>query len=659
MLKPGRSGPLGAHVTSQGINFALHSSHAERVELCLFDDDGRQRCIDLPARSGDVWHGLLPEGKAGQQYGYRVYGPWNPAAGHRFNPAKLLIDPYARALSGSLPADDRLCGGEAQPDPNDTRDVTPRAIVIDEPYDWQNDASPAISWGETVIYEAHVKGLTQQHPGIPAELRGTYAALGHPVMIDYLSKLGVTTLELLPVQQHADEPRLQRLGLSNYWGYNVLAPFSVEPDFHSGRAGTTPLSEFRDAVKALHKAGIEVLLDVVFNHTAELDEQGPMVSLRGIDNRSYYWMNDAGQLENWTGCGNSLRLTQPHSVQWVMDCLRYWVEECHVDGFRFDLGTVLGRMPDFNRHSPLFIALAQDPVLSRCKLIAEPWDIGPGGYQLGQFPLPFGEWNDRFRDDMRSFWLSDGLSRGAFAARFAASSELFRHHYRAPSAGVNAITTHDGFTLRDLVSFNQKHNQDNGEDNRDGTDNNHSNNHGAEGIDAGAEIQRRRSASQRALLATLLLAQGTPLLLAGDELGNSQRGNNNAYCQDNEITWLDWTGADEELTHYTAALIALRKRIPALSGDMWWDEGDGNVVWLNADAAALTPQEWQDGEKHPLLIQLSGNWLIAVNGSGHDRDIRLPAGNWHAEAPFGALTPAEEKGRWQLPARSVCVMRNS
>lgn len=659
MLKPGKPGPLGAHVTPQGINFALYSAHAERVDLCLFDDNGRQQCVTLPARSGDVWHGLLPAGKAGQRYGYRVYGPWNPLAGDCFNPAKLLIDPYARALSASLPDDDRLCGGEESPDPYDTQEITPHAIVTDEPYDWRGDVPPAVSWGDTVIYEAHVKGLTQQHPDIPAALRGSYAALGHPVMIDYFRRLGITALELLPVQQHADEPRLTHLGLSNYWGYNVLAPFSVEPSYHSGQSGTTPLSELRDAVRALHQAGIEVILDVVFNHTAELDEKGPMVSLRGIDNRHYYWLNEHGALQNWTGCGNSLRLTGPHSVQWVMDCLRYWVEQVHVDGFRFDLGTLLGRTPDFDRHAPLFIALAQDPVLARCKLIAEPWDIGAGGYQLGQFPVTFSEWNDRYRDDMRRFWLNGDLSLGAFAGRFAASSELFRHHHRAPSAGINAITTHDGFTLRDLVSFNHKHNQANGENNRDGSDNNHSNNHGTEGLEADEAILARRRASQQALLATLLLSQGTPLLLAGDEHGNSQNGNSNAYCQDNATTWLDWSAADETLTHYTAQLIALRKRIPALCRDAWWDEGDDNVSWLNAAGEPLTPQAWQSGATRLLQIVLSAEWLIVINADDAGHDIRLPAGEWRAEAPFDAPASADNRGYRRMPARTVCVLRHS
>lgn len=659
MLKPGNPGPLGAHITPEGVNFALFSSHAARVELCIFDKTGHQESYELPARSGDVWHGLLPGAKAGLEYGYRVHGPWRPEKGQRFNPAKLLIDPYARALTGTLPLDDRLCGGLHEPDWRDDRDTVPHCIVREEIYDWENDRPPHVLWGDTVIYEAHVRGLTQQHPGIPKELRGSYAALSHPVMIEYLKRLGITALELLPVQLHADEPRLQKIGLTNYWGYNVLAPFAIEPSFHSGRSKTTPLSEFRDAVKALHAAGIEVILDVVFNHTAELDETGPMVSLRGIDNRSYYWRNAQGALENWTGCGNALRLTQPHSVQWVMDCLRYWVEECHVDGFRFDLGTVLGRNADFHRHAPLFITIAQDPVLSRVKFIAEPWDIGPNGYQLGHFPLTFSEWNDRYRDEVRQFWLQGSLSAGAFAERFAASSQLFRHHGRAPSSSINQITAHDGFTLHDLVSFNDKHNLANGEENRDGTNSNYSNNHGVEGIDADEDVQRRRSRSQRALLATLLLSQGAPMILAGDEMGHSQQGNNNAYCQDNEIAWLDWSCADPALTEYTASLIQLRKRIPALCANRWWDENDGNVVWLNAHAQPLTPDEWQAIAPSLLQIQLSGDWLMIVNPAQNDAEVCLPTGHWQASAPFNALDTVNNTERVVMPAHSICVLIRS
>ncbi|ARD18498.1 glycogen debranching protein GlgX [Edwardsiella piscicida] len=655
MLRPGKPYPLGAHLTPQGVNFAIYSAHAQRIELCLFDTDGHQQSYELPARSGDIWHGLLPGGHAGLEYTYRVYGPWQPEKGLRFNPAKMVLDPYARALSHALPADDRLCGGLSDPDWRDNRDLLPRCIVNDEQYAWREDAPPNTPWGSTVIYEAHVRGLTRQHPGIPPDLRGSYAALAHPIMLEHYARLGITALELLPIQLHADEPRLQRLGLSNYWGYNVLAPFAIEPRYHSGRPGTTPLSEFCAAVNALHRAGIEVILDVVFNHTAELDERGPMVSLRGIDNRSYYWRNGQGALENWSGCGNTLRLTKTHSVQWVMDCLRYWVETCHVDGFRFDLGTVLGRTPDFVRHSPLFVAIAQDPLLTRVKFIAEPWDIGPNGYQLGHFPQYFAEWNDRFRDDMRRFWLQSDLPNGLFATRFAASSDLFRHHGRTPSSSINHITCHDGFTLRDLLSYSQRHNQANGENNRDGNTHNYSHNHGVEGIDAEDEIHARRQASARALLTTLLLAQGTPMLLAGDELGHSQQGNNNAYCQDNPIAWLDWSQADEGLLQFTAQLIHLRRRIAALTDNRWWNENDGSVRWLNADAQPMTEAQWQAVPPVALQILLAEQWLLVINGGPQAQAIVLPPGDWHIPPPFAVLREDMQGGCQHLAARSCCL----
>lgn len=531
----------------------------------------------------------------------------------------------------------------------------PKCVVIDEAYDWQDDRPPATPWGKTVIYEAHVRGLTLQHPEIPPVLRGSFAALGHPVMIAYFKRLGITALELLPVQQHSSEPRLQRLGLINYWGYNVLAPFAPDNRYSSLRTDTTPLREFRDAVKALHKAGIEVILDVVFNHSAELDTDGPTLSLRGIDNPGYYWLTPDGDYVNDTGCGNTLRLDQPQGVAWVMDCLRFWVGECHVDGFRFDLGSVLGRTPAFDRDAPLFQAILADDLLSRCKLIAEPWDIGPGGYQVGQFPGRFAEWNDHYRDDIRRFWLQDGISLGQFAQRFAASSDLFNQRGRAPYASINMLTAHDGFTLQDLVSFNRKHNQLNGEGNRDGSDRNFSNNHGVEGPIADDAILQRRRASRRALLATLLLSQGTPMLLAGDEHGHSQQGNNNAYCQDNAITWLDWATADDALTDYTAALIRLRQQIPALQQDRWWQEGDGSVQWLNAQGQPLDAQEWEQGELR-LQICLSQRWLVVVNATQQAVEMTLPVGDWQLVAPFTQEDSRAVLPAWHQAAHSICVL---
>ncbi|AKJ41977.1 glycogen debranching protein GlgX [Pragia fontium] len=654
--------PLGSHFDGKGVNFALYSEHAERVELCLFDDKGEELRLLLPECTHHVWHGYLPGRQPGLHYGYRVYGPWDPQQGWRFNPQKLLIDPYSLALSSKAIDSPWLSDGGTEPDPQDSAEIAPKSIVTHEPYDWQNDTLPDIPWAKTVLYEAHVRGLTKTHPDIPAILRGTYAAIAHPVMIQYLQKLGVTTLELLPVQMHLDEPRLQKHRLTNYWGYNVLAPFAIEPDYWSERAGSTPLSEFRDMVKTLHQAGIEVILDVVFNHTAELDLSGPTLSLRGIDNSSYYWQKEDGDYHNWTGCGNTTRLTHPAAMQWVLDCLHFWASECHIDGFRFDLASVLGRTPAFSSGSPLLTKIVQDPILSKLKLIAEPWDIGIGGYQLGHFPQPFAEWNDRFRDDMRRFWLEGSMSLGTFACRYAASSDIFHHSERLPSASVNKITSHDGFTLRDLVSFNHKHNEANGEDNRDGSNSNYSNNHGIEGLHADESTLSRRSTSARALLSTLLLSQGTPMLLAGDEQGNSQQGNNNAYCQNSPLSWLNWIQADEELIAFTAGLIALRKKIPALTTESWWsgevtaETQSKDVDWLNQQGAPMSPEEWQRGEHQPLQILLSGEWLVIVNHCDSQQTLTLPSVNWRVTAPFSLREISVTENQCTAEPRSISVL---
>ena len=528
-LAIGKPAPLGAHYDGQGVNFTLFSAHAERVELCVFDANGQEHRYDLPGHSGDIWHGYLPDARPGLRYGYRVHGPWQPAEGHRFNPAKLLIDPCARQIDGEFKDNPLLHAGHNEPDYRDNAAIAPKCVVVVDHYDWEDDAPPRTPWGSTIIYEAHVKGLTYLHPEIPVEIRGTYKALGHPVMINYLKQLGITALELLPVAQFASEPRLQRMGLSNYWGYNPVAMFALHPAYAC--SPETALDEFRDAIKALHKAGIEVILDIVLNHSAELDLDGPLFSLRGIDNRSYYWIREDGDYHNWTGCGNTLNLSHPAVVDYASACLRYWVETCHVDGFRFDLAAVMGRTPEFRQDAPLFTAIQNCPVLSQVKLIADPWDIAPGGYQVGNFP-PL---------SARRFWLHYDLPLGAFAGRFAASSDVFKRNGRLPSAAINLVTAHDGFTLRDCVCFNHKHNEANGEENRDGTNNNYSNNHGKEGLGGSLDLVERRRDSIHALLTTLLLSQGTPMLLAGDEHGHSQHGNNNAYCQDNQLTWLDWS----------------------------------------------------------------------------------------------------------------------
>ena len=663
-LEPGQPAPFGAHLRDNGVNFCLFSAHAEKVELCLFDETGSEQHLPLTSRTGNLWHGFLPGAKAGQRYGYRIYGPFDPLHGHRFNPKKVLIDPSARAIDGVLLDNARFTGGIDAPDDRDSAVVAPKSVVVAGNFDWEEDKPPATPWGDTVIYEAHVRGLTRQHPRIPAALRGTYAGLAHPVMLEYLQHLGVTAIELLPVQHHADEPRLQRLGLTNYWGYNVLAPCAVDPRYASGLGGVSALSEFKSAVKALHKAGIEVILDVVFNHSAELDIDGPFISFRGIDNASWYWLNEDGTDNNMTGCGNSLRLVDDEVIAWTLDCLHYWVRECHVDGFRFDLATLLGRTPAFTAHSPLFNAIKQDPVLSQVKLIAEPWDIGTGGYQLGQFPAPFAEWNDVWRDEMRQFWLHGDVSIGQFAGRVAASADKFDPAQREPYASINMLTAHDGFTLRDVVSFNQKHNQANGEENRDGHNENFSQNHGEEGLEASAEVLRQRRLSQRALLASLFLSQGTPMLLAGDEHGNSQSGNNNAYCQDNALTWLDWENADESLTAYVCALIALRRKIPALTQNRRWQEDGDDVQWLNQQGQPMTPGDWEQGPQQWLQILLSRRWLLIVNASLHDVDLQLPPGNWQPVAPFNSVLFDEEPRRvmegsqWRAAAKTLCVLQD-
>ncbi|EFB9676143.1 TPA: glycogen debranching protein GlgX [Escherichia coli] len=653
-LAIGKPAPLGAHYDGQGVNFTLFSAHAERVELCVFDANGQEHRYDLPGNSGDIWHGYLPDARPGLRYGYRVHGPWQPAEGHRFNPAKLLIDPCARQIDGEFKDNPLLHAGHNEPDYRDNAAIAPKCVVVVDHYDWEDDAPPRTPWGSTIIYEAHVKGLTYLHPEIPVEIRGTYKALGHPVMLNYLKQLGITALELLPVAQFASEPRLQRMGLSNYWGYNPVAMFALHPAYAC--SPETALDEFRDAIKALHKAGIEVILDIVLNHSAELDLDGPLFSLRGIDNRSYYWIREDGDYHNWTGCGNTLNLSHPAVVDYASACLRYWVETCHVDGFRFDLAAVMGRTPEFRQDAPLFTAIQNCPVLSQVKLIAEPWDIAPGGYQVGNFPPLFAEWNDHFRDAARRFWLHYDLPLGAFAGRFAASSDVFKRNGRLPSAAINLVTAHDGFTLRDCVCFNHKHNEANGEENRDGTNNNYSNNHGKEGLGGTLDLVERRRDSIHALLTTLLLSQGTPMLLAGDEHGHSQHGNNNAYCQDNQLTWLDWSQASSGLTAFTAALIHLRKRIPALVENRWWEEGDGNVRWLNRYTQPLSTDEWQNGPKQ-LQILLSDRFLIAINATLEVTEIVLPAGEWHAIPPFAGEDNPVITAVWQGPAHGLCVFQ--
>jgi glycogen operon protein len=638
-LKHGRPWPLGANWDGKGVNFTLFSAHAERVELCLFDGD-TMRAMPMACCTDQIWHGYLPGAEPGLNYAFRVYGPKAP--GLRFDPNHLLLDPYARQLTGSFSYDH-----------NSSSDGL-RGCVVDEPFDWGNDSPPEIPWAESVLYEIHVKGATRQHPGVPEALRGTYAGLASPAMLSHFRQLGITAVNLLPVHCFLDEARLLRSGRFNYWGYNTLAFFAPEPRYAARTHGQSVINEFRSMVRALHTAGIEVILDVVFNHTAETDEHGPTISFRGIDNASYYRLpaDNPDRYENYSGCGNTLNLAQPRVLQLVMDALRYWVTDMHVDGFRFDLAAAL------TRGSGFLAAVRQDPVLAPIKLIAEPWDLGPDGYHLGRFPPGWSEWNDRFRDDVRSFWLSREAGSAALAQRLAGSSEIFAHHGRAPQAGVNFVTAHDGFTLRDLVSYQHKHNELNAEGNRDGHGHNFSWNCGEEGNSENPDVLERRHRLQRALLATLFAAQGVPMLQGGDELGRTQSGNNNAYCQDNQLTWLDWVHADSDLIGFTAGLIALRKRFPQLRRNQWLTgkvdaSGRRDIVWWHPEGREMNGDDWHSANPGRLGLVLAPTdegatkapaLLVLFNRGDAPATFRLPAGDWNrlcnsaADSPFDLLS---------------------
>ncbi len=637
--------PLGATLTPQGVNFALVAPRATGVELCIFDGSGahEQQRVALTANTDGVWHGSLPSGRAGLVYGYRVHGPWAPHEGQRFNPAKVMLDPYAREVVGRYGGEDIFLGhAPGRPDQPDARDNAALALKarVTAP---MAAAAPRdrVAAGERVIYELHVKGLTRQHPGVPAQLRGSYAGLAEPAVLDYLQHLGVTTLSLMPVHFRADEQRLLATGLSNYWGYSSIGWFAPETRYWSGRPGTTPTGEFRAMADAIHARGMELVIDVVYNHSAETDELGPMLSLRGIDNALYYHLrpDDRALYENWTGCGNCLNLSEPRVVQLVLDSLRHWVTELGVDGFRFDLAPVLARRADgeFDPRAPFLAAAAQDPVLARALFIAEPWDMGPGGYRLGEFPPGWLEWNDKYRDTQRGFWLHRATGLGDFAHRFTASSGSFRHDARAPAASVNFVTAHDGFTLRDLLSYNERHNLANGEGNRDGHGHNLSRNCGVEGETRDPAVLAERQRLQRVLLATLLLSQGTPMLLAGDEIGHTQGGNNNAYCQDNETTWLAWDRADAGLQAFVARLLALRREAEPLRRESWWPAaptGGGTALrWLTPQAQAMTTGDWERGDRHALAILFDAiapapSWLVLVNAEAQAVEFTLPPGRW-------------------------------
>ena len=640
-IEAGTASPPGATPTARGVNFALHSAVADAVELCLYDPrtQAARGSVMLPARSGDIWHGFLPAplAAAGDLYAYRVHGPYAPAQGLWCDPAKLLIDPCARALSGvPRPAPAlRSLGG---PGGADSAAVMPRCRIVDPAFDWQGDRLPGTPWRDTLLYELNVKGFTARHPGVPEALRGRYLGLATPVVTDWLRGLGVTAVELLPCQAFMSEPFLGERGLVNYWGYNPIAWSAPAQQY----ALTDPVDEFRSMVRALHAAGIEVILDVVFNHTAEGNEHGQTLSLRGIDNPGYYRLVSEAPLsyENWTGCGNTVAVDEPPVTALVVDCLRWWAEVMHVDGFRFDLAPILGRKrPAFNRHAAFFAALRADPALAYVKLIAEPWDMGPDGYQLGQFPAGWSEWNDRYRDTARAFWRGDPSQLGALGERLAGSSDLFRYRGRKPTASINFITAHDGFTLADLVSYNERHNEANGEGNADGHSHNLSWNCGVEGPTADEGVLALRARQMRNLLLTLFVSQGVPMLQAGDEFARSQRGNNNAYCQDNELSWLDWSqaGAEADLTAFTRRLAALRRSRAELRRDTFLKGARGagrsdDVAWLHPAGRGMVAADWQNPRLRCLGMRLAtqaasgdGDLLIVVNAASEPCEFVLPA----------------------------------
>ncbi|MBK1615220.1 glycogen debranching enzyme GlgX [Rubrivivax gelatinosus] len=679
MLQTGRAWPMGASWDGSGVNFAVFSAHATAVELCLFDAEGTHEIARaaLPAQSGDIWHGYLPGAKPGLIYGLRAHGPWRPERGHRFNPHKLLLDPWAREIVGSFDwSGPHFAADREHPLDLDLRDNARQALkarVVHDHFDWHGDVHPRTPLADSVIYELHVKGFTRLMPGVPEALRGSYAGLACDAAIAHLRRLGVTAVELLPVHQRLDEQRLASFGLTNYWGYNTIGFFSPEPRY---AATGQPREEFRTMVRRLHAAGIEVILDVVFNHTAESDERGPTISWRGLDNVSWYRLpvEQRSAYENITGTGNALDLRHPRVLQMVLDSLRYWTQTMHVDGFRFDLAPVLARGDwSFEAGGAFFKALAQDPLLAGVKLIAEPWDIGPGGYQLGHFPSGWLEWNDRFRDCARAFWLGGDCTRGELALRIAGSSDIFQARRRPPTESVNYAVSHDGFTLADLVSYDFRHNEANLEGNRDGHGHNLSWNCGVEGPSDDPDVLRLRQRLQRALLATVLLSQGTPMLAAGDELGHSQNGNNNPYCQDNETTWIDWSRADESLIAFTAHVIALRRRFLPLA-QRWYTglqdmRGRHDLSWLRRDGQTMTLADWNDRVSRVLgaYICAPGRTdtplLLLVNAVDADTGFRLPPGDWCAE-----LDTAEADGRsnWRgsgvdfpLRARSLVLLRNA
>jgi glycogen operon protein len=690
-LLPGKPYPMGAYWDGLGVNFAIFSAHAESVVLCLFDAAGRHEIaqLEMPSCTDETFHGYLPQAGPGLVYGYRVRGPYQPEAGHRFNPNKLLLDPYAKKLVGRLHWSDALFGyrvGSPRQDLSfDRRDsaaAMPKAVVVDDYFQWGGDVPPGRPWAQTVIYETHVKGLTMRHPAIPAHERGSFAALGDPWIIEHLHRLGVTAIELLPIHAFVHDRFLTAKKLHNYWGYSTLAYFA--PERHYFAANDGGLQELRQTVRRLHTAGIEVILDVVYNHTCEGNEMGPTLSWRGIDNHSYYrpLNDDPRRLINDTGCGNTLNLSHPRVLQMVLDSLRHWAQAYHVDGFRFDLGTTLGRETHgFDPCCGFFDALRQDPLLSRLKLISEPWDVGLGGYQLGNHPPGFAEWNDRFRDTVRRFWRGDPGQRPELAARLMGSGDIFDKFRRKPWASVNYAASHDGFTLQDLVSYNERHNLANGEDNTDGHAENYSANYGAEGPTEDPGILELRGRVQRAILATVFCAHGTPMLLGGDEFGRTQQGNNNAYCQDNEISWVDWSGlleagptAAQQLLRFTQRLTALRSARPSLRSERFLHStvevlpGIEDAAWFDETGEALSLTAWADAAAQMLSLRRAvltdgavDLTLLLCNASDQPRDFIVPNQDLPWELLLDSADPDREKtllpnGAVHVPAHALVLL---
>jgi glycogen operon protein len=668
---PGKPYPLGATYDGTGVNFAVFSEVADRIELCLIDDDLVETRIDLPEVDGFVWHGYVPYTQPGQRYGFRVHGPYDPANGHRCNPSKLLLDPYAKAFEGQAENDQSLFSYTfGDPEPASTRKVntddslghTMLSVVTNPFFDWGDDRPPRHEYHDTVIYEAHVKGLTQLHPEIPEEIRGTYVGIAHPAMISHLKALGITAIELMPVHQFVQDAHLLDRGLSNYWGYNTIGFLAPHNGYAGGQRGQQVL-EFKGMVRALHEADIEVILDVVYNHTAEGNHLGPTLAFRGIDNNSYYRLvsDDLSHYYDTTGTGNSLLMRHPHVLQLIMDSLRYWVNEMHVDGFRFDLAATLARQfHEVDKLSAFFDLIQQDPVVSQVKLIAEPWDVGDGGYQVGNFPPLWTEWNGQFRDTVRDYWRGSGATLAGFASRFTGSSDLYEHSGRKPIASINFVTAHDGFTLRDLVSYDDKHNEANGEGGNDGESHNRSWNCGAEGPTTDREILDLRARQQRNFLTTLLLSQGVPMMSHGDELGRTQQGNNNAYCQDNDISWVHWVldEDDQQLLTFSQSVVKLRRDHPVFrrrrffagSADHGGESELGDIVWFMPHGEHMDDEAWSNGLAKSLMVFLNGSAIPEPDRYGHQilDDSFLVMFNAHYE-PITFTIPEEEYGSLWIP----------